>query len=381
MHVCFLLHHSYPADTSTATNEYTRHLAANGIDVTVIAGRESPETPAHEEVNGVAVHRIETDLSTSVSPEPTIFGYRALRLLDRLSSTTDIDVLHLRGFPNLGLVLRPLPWLAAPDTVVSDIRGTAVSNAFFEALSRWGIRFQDHLVDETVVVDERVAQHIFPSDRRVSILPLGADLQRFNPSGPTADRSEWGYSPTDTVVGYTGNLHTSRELSDLIDAFADAHERESALKLVVVGDGPDRTTLEQRVETRHVTDAVTFTGTVPFEDVPQYVRAFDIGAAFIPDKPQYRNQPPLKTVEYLATGLPVAATNTPGNRRFVTHDENATVTAPNADAYADALVELATDKEYRDRLSERARDSVAEYDYERIVTDRLIPLYERVQSA
>jgi glycosyltransferase involved in cell wall biosynthesis len=111
------------------------------------------------------------------------------------------------------------------------------------------------------------------------------------------------------------------------------------------------------------------------------VRAFDIGAAFIPDKPQYRNQPPLKTVEYLATGLPVAATDTPGNRRFVTHDENAEVAAPNVDAYADSLVELATDEEYRNRLSERARESVLEYDYERIVTDRLIPLYERLQTS
>lgn len=378
MHVCIIFHIDYPANSSTAVNEYTRHLAANGVEVSLIAGRESTDRPFHEEVNGVAVYRILTDLSTSVSIEPTRFGYRALKVLENEIGLDAVDVLQLRSFPNLGLILTPLPWKPSPFAVVSDVRGTAVSNPFFEKVSRWGIRLQDHLVDETTVIDEHVRRELFPDGDEVPIVPIGADFDRFTPDGPSADLSRYGIDDEDIVLGYTGNLHSSRELDRLIRGFSIAREKQPRLKLAFVGDGEARTELEQTAVDRDVADATTFTGSVPFEEVPAYVRAFDIGAAYVADKPQYRNQPPLKTVEFLASGLPVVATNTPGNRRFVEDRSNGLLSGDTPDEYALAISELCEDSALRADLRERARESVREFDYERIVTDWLIPVYERL---
>ena len=378
IHLCIIFHIEYPPSSSTAINEYTRHLARNGFDVSLIAGRENSDTPAKEEVNGVDVYRIETDLSTSVSPEPTRFGYRALKFLENEIGIESVDILQLRSFPNLGLILTPLPWKPSPFAVVSDVRGTAVSNPVFEKISHWGIRLQDYLVDETTVIDEHVRREIFPGRDDIPIVPIGADFERFTPDGPSIDFDRYGIDDEDIVLGYTGNLHSSRELERLIHAFSIAHEEHPRLKLVFVGDGDARTDLEQSAVYRGVADAITFVGSVPFEEVPAFVRSFDIGAAYIADKPQYRNQPPLKTVEFLASSLPVVATNTPGNRRFVGNRSNGLLSGDSPNEYAQASSELCEDSSVRATLKEKARESVREFDYERIVTDRLIPIYERL---
>jgi len=112
--------------------------------------------------------------------------------------------------------------------------------------------------------------------------------------------------------------------------------------------------------------------------MPEYVRAFDIGFAYVPDKPQYRDQPPSKTVEFLAANLPVLATNTPGNQEFIDSGENGHLVSHDIDAYANGLTTLLSNPAYRDTISSGARESVDEYDYKSIVENELLPLYRRL---
>jgi len=111
-----------------------------------------------------------------------------------------------------------------------------------------------------------------------------------------------------------GGLHESRELDTLISAYGKVDGPTT--RLLVIGDGRDRTALEAHAASIGLEDEVTFTGSIPHSEIPSHLAALDIGLAWIPDRPQYRNQPPLKTVEYLAAGLPVIATPTPGNLEF-----------------------------------------------------------------
>jgi glycosyltransferase involved in cell wall biosynthesis len=377
MHVCFLVHREYPQNYSTAINEYTTNLVQQGVDVTVIAGRTSSETPRHEVLSGVNVHRIDTDVSTSVSIEPSRFAYRGLKRLDQICQKRQVDVLHFLGFPNLGGVLRPVPWLRSPPATVMDVRGTAVRNVVFDAISRVALRVQQHLVDRTVVVDEQVAVNVLGTDHTASILPLGVDFERFQPGHNDDLREQWGYSDN-TVVGYTGSLHTPRRLTRAIEVFHQLVTLHPDVRLVIVGDGNDRRSLMKEVEHRGLSDRVEFTGEVAFSEVPNYLNAFDIGFSYIPDRPQYRDQPPLKTAEFLAAGLPVLGTDTPGNRVFITHDHNGHLVDDEIDAYVEGLSALLTMDERRKKLADSGRESIREYSYRSIVRSRLIPLYREL---
>jgi len=376
MHICFVFHHHYPANFSTALLGYSREMAKLGHDVTVIAGREEIGTPEQETIDGVTVHRILTDLSTSISIEPTLFGYKALKKAEQIHSNSPIDILHLRSFPNLGLILDRVPWLNLPEATVSDVRGTAVSNFLFEWISSVGIRIQDLLVDETLVVDEHVARRIFGDTSSATILPLGVDFEEFVPGQNTKLRKEWGFDDR-CIVGYTGHLHTSRELDRFIQAFVQAHKEQPELALAIVGDGKARPELEQYVAEVGLDNDIVFTGSVSFDEMPSYLKAFDVGCAYIPDKPQYRNQPPLKTVEYLAASLPVLATDTPGNRRFAT-SENALLISDQVEEYRNALIRFSKEEPLRHSLSEQARESVSEYGYTTITEEKLIKAYQEV---
>ncbi|PSQ28766.1 hypothetical protein BRD03_02205 [Halobacteriales archaeon QS_9_68_17] len=378
MHVCFVFHHHYPADFSTALLEYSRELAELGHEVTVIAGREETNTLKRETIDGVSVHRILTDLSTSVSIEPTLFGYKAMRKAEQIHSESPIDIFHLRSFPNLGLILDRFPWMDLPEATVSDVRGTAVSNSVFEWVSRIGIRIQDLFVDETLVIDKHVARRIFVDASSVTILPLGVDFDKFVPGQNVELRKRWGLDDR-CVVGYTGHLHPSRELERFIRAFDQANEERPELALAVVGGGEARPALERHVADVGVEDDVVFTGSVPFEEMPSYLQAFDVGCAYIPDKPQYRNQPPLKTVEYLAATLPVLATDTPGNRRFAT-TENSLLVSDRIPEYRDGLLRLSNDETLRRTLSKRARESVSDFNYATITENKLLQAYQNIVS-
>jgi glycosyltransferase involved in cell wall biosynthesis len=361
-------------------NEYTRKLVQNDVDVTVIAARHSRDVPATEEIDGVSVHRILTDSDSAVSIKPTLFGYRALKHLDTLCSKSEIDILHLISFPNLGVVLAPIPWFESPPVVVADTRSTAVRNALFDAISRWGICLQDWLVDQSIVIDERVGANVLGSDATFDVVPLGVDTDAFTPGDGTEKRRSWGISRDDLVIGYTGSLHKPRQIDRAIDAFGEVHTEHPEAKFVIVGDGMDRESLERHTRRKTYSDDVHFIGEVEFSEMPQCLRAFDVGFAYVPDRPQYRDQPPLKTVEFLASGLPIVATDTPGNRVFADHGENALVVEDKISAYTDSLRRIVESAQLRHRLSENARESVTEYDYNHIVKNRLIPIYERLVS-
>jgi glycosyltransferase involved in cell wall biosynthesis len=190
-------------------------------------------------------------------------------------------------------------------------------------------------------------------------------------------RDELAATSDELLLGYVGGLHESRDLKTLISAF----ERVSGppARLVIIGDGRDRVNLENHAASLGLSDVVTFTGSVSHSKVPSYLAALDVGLSWIPDRPQYRNQPPLKTVEYLAAGLPVIATPTPGNLEFCT-DRNAIISSFDIDSFASDLKQLVGDEELRQSIAQNAIESVAEYDYDTIVKKHLIPIYKKAIS-
>ncbi|QIO24141.1 glycosyltransferase family 4 protein [Haloarcula sp. JP-L23] len=378
MHVCFLFHREFLQDCSTSMNEYPQKLAELGVETTVVAARNSREEPKREQINGVDVHRIHSDTSTALSTQPTRFGYRAMQTVDRLCATQDIDILHMSPFPVLGGVLAPPPWLESPSVTVIDVRHPAVRNRFFAAVARAGIRLQRHLVDGTIVIDPHVAESLFSYTDGIDILQLGTDMTAFTPGENPELRARWGVADDDVVVGYTGSINAPRNLQRLVDAFARVQDRHPRTKLVFVGDGNDRRRLEQHVAELGLAEAVHFTGMVDYEEMPRYVRGFDVGVGYAPDTPQYRDQPLSKTVEFLASNLAVLATDTPGNRRYVTDGDNGVLVPDTTTALADGLERLVASPDFRALLADGARASVREYDYRRIVETDLLPIYERL---
>jgi teichuronic acid biosynthesis glycosyltransferase TuaH len=140
------------------------------------------------------------------------------------------------------------------------------------------------------------------------LIPFGADAERFaaTDQAPPAGDVELP-AP---VVGFVGHLGDRIDLR-LLEAVAD-----SGRSLLLVGPRHPRFELE-RMEQLLARANVQWVGPKPFEALPSYLRAIDVGLVPYADSAFNRGSFPLKTLEYLAAGRGVVATDLPAIRWLV----------------------------------------------------------------
>ena len=155
----------------------------------------------------------------------------------------------------------------------------------------------------TVVVPsrtlERLARDVWRLPAaRVRYVANGIDLGRFAPA-PAAEPAPW---PRDRpVIGTVTALRPEKNLGRLLDAFA-LLRRDRPARLVIVGEGPERTALAARAASLGLGEDVMFPGATA--DTPRAYRGFDVFALSSDTE-----QMPLSVLEAMASALPVAATD------------------------------------------------------------------------
>lgn len=172
-----------------------------------------------------------------------------------------------------------------------------------------------HNRSDLTLVPTRAMQHLLlrAGYRTVGVVARGVDTTLFDPNRRSAAlRESWGAGDDDLVVTHVGRLAPEKNLGLLMQAFAAIrHERPEA-RLVLVGDGPARRTLEMQ-QPRNV----VFAGLRSGEDLAQHYASADL-FLFPSTTETFGNV----TVEALASGLPVVAFDYAAAAEIVRHDEN-----------------------------------------------------------
>ncbi len=224
----------------------------------------------------------------------------------------------------------------------------------------WARRFV--LARSNVIVPSRtlatIATTLWRLDpRRIHYIPNGIDCARFSAPGDARLTSRWlGRGP---VIGTVAALRREKNLPRLLRAFRSVCERSSC-RLVIVGDGPERSSLESLAKSIGISERVSFTGHV---DGPETLYAgFDIFALSSDTE-----QMPYTVVEAMAAGLPIAATDV-GDIRYMVSTENASLlVAPSDELLAATLQKLLTDAELRNRSGTANRlKARTEYDQDQM---------------
>jgi glycosyltransferase involved in cell wall biosynthesis len=181
---------------------------------------------------------------------------------------------------------------------------------------------------------ERIALGVWRlAPRLVAYIPNGIDLARF----AAAPERHGGL-----VIGTVATLRAEKNLSRLLRAFAilDAGfgARLVPVRLVIVGDGPERGTLEALAGSLGIAGQVEFAGHQP--DPSRFYGGFDVFALSSDTE-----QMPLSVLEAMAAGLPVVATEVgdvramiaPANARWLCGRDDGALAAVLADALGDAV--------------------------------------------
>ena len=146
-----------------------------------------------------------------------------------------------------------------------------------------------------------------------------------------------------------GRLVPWKQIDHLIEALTEI----DGAGLVVVGDGPDRSRLEDLVRATKLTDRIYFAGQRSKEETLGLMTACDV---FVLNS-TYEGFPHV-VLEAMCAGLPVVATEVGGTPELVRDGENGLLISPNANgALSKTLMKLLSSSEERQRLAASARET------------------------
>lgn len=203
------------------------------------------------------------------------------------------------------------------------------------------------------------------------IVPNGVDVARFADAVPL-DRLR-GHGP---VLLFVGRLERRKGLEHAVRAFAHLKTRHPSLRLVVVGDGPERERCQELLPAGLRVD-VDMLGRVSDSDLPRCYASADVFVAPATGGESFG----IVLLEALAAGTPVVASDLPGFRSVVDDGRTARLVAPgDARGLADAVDALLSNPTLREAQVEAARAAVNGYDWPWVAT-RIRSIYREALEA
>lgn len=368
MKVCHIHKFYYPGFGITEFNQFTKYTAQFGLDVIVISkGKSSDKT--EEMINNIKIKRIAID---DVSFPTLTF----LKEASKIIKNEKFNIVHTYFFRGCGV----LPLLCPNKKIkfLLDIRSGNIRGGIISNLANLVTKLESFGFDAVSTLDENLTKRIFGKSKREKyfIFPMGVDLNLFKKKISSEIKDKLCLRPNDSIILYCGHTSPLRKLHIVIEGFYNALKKRQNLKLMFIGDGPDTPRLRKIAESLGIAERVLFTGFIKYEDVPSYLSAGDIAVSFVPITQEFDIQPPTKTLEYLACGLPTIATDTKGNRRFIKNRYNGLLIKDNASSLERAIIELLDNHKLRETIISNSGNFLSEYDWKNIVKNKIMPAYK-----
>jgi glycosyltransferase involved in cell wall biosynthesis len=226
-----------------------------------------------------------------------------------------------------------------------------------EELERLALEGADHVVATSERARVRLTSAGVP-ERKIAVVAPAVDADGYELTTPVRDALRSLLRVADRrTVGVIADLTAERDLQTLIQAVAELEGRGTSLTLLLIGDGPERASTEESVETRDEISAL-FPGRVPEEQIPAYLAAIDVAVA--PSGPG-AEFPGRRLFQYLAAAVPVVAAETPGIAHCIRPGETGLTYLPgDSGGLAGALEGLLHDSDRAKALGAAGREHVLE---------------------
>ncbi|MGP0067220.1 MAG: glycosyltransferase family 4 protein [Isosphaeraceae bacterium] len=202
---------------------------------------------------------------------------------------------------------------------------------------------------------------------RIVPLPNGVPV----PATPWQKRPDWRASPR---AAFVGRLAPEKGLDTLIDAWPTVRAAYPTARLLLIGEGPERPTLESRIASHGLTlgpgQAVEMPGAVP--DSTAALR--DVDLFVLPSREEGMS---IALLEAMALGLPAVASSIPGNRRLISDFKHGRLAPPDdPDGIARVINEQWANFDRAFHMGRAARSRVEQEFSIRIVARKHLELFQ-----
>ena len=330
--VLMLLQSDFPPDIRVEKEALTLQKAL-GAEVFVLANNKTGR-PRREPYRGITVLRL---------PAWKVFGSRIARLMNYPLWFNPVwllqgfvachrvrpDVIHVHDLPLmfLGLILARLFRARLVYDLHENYPATFdlwKKGGIFRPIVRnkrlavWYDKFSLKKADAIIVVEPEHRQWIYNHyqiRREIHVVPNTVELSTYShfPPEPEISKRHEGKK----VIAYVGQISPERDLDVAIHAMKEIRRGIPAVKLLIVGDGPDLSRLRRLVEELKLQDFVEFTGWVSFQKTAAYIHLSDVCIIPQGSNDLIDNGTPHKLYQYMALGKPVVVSDARAMKRIV----------------------------------------------------------------
>ena len=358
-HIAFLVPSMQGGGAERVIKNLVVDFHARGFDVDLLLVHK--EGPYLESVpDGVRVfrlggHRILASL-------PFLIGYLRRSEPDCLLATiTETNIIAVWA-KTLARVPTRVVLRVANTPSKSLSRWDGIENVVVSSLIRFWYPRADHLVTVSTGVKKDLIETFGLDGRSITPIPNPKDISAIREMATRPLAAEC-IRTADPIVLAAGRLVEQKDYPTLIRAFARLRKTQSA-RLVILGDGPQRSELESLVRALELGEDVRLAG---FVDNPfAYMAAADV---FVLSS-RWEGSPNV-LVEAMACGTPVVATDCPSGPAEILDEGRYGTLVPvgNVDALRDEMITALDSPSRGDQLVERATE---------FSTERIVPMYESV---
>jgi len=199
--------------------------------------------------------------------------------------------------------------------------------------------------------------------KEVVPISCGIDLERFKPTNDGAYlRQRFAIPRGKQVLLYVGRLDKEKRIDMILRSLPDI-SRVTSVHLLLAGIGKERRNLEESVGKLGIQQAVTFTGFVPDEDLPNIYGVADLfvtaGIAELQS---------IATMEAMASGLPVVAVNAMALPELVHDGENGYLFSDgDSQMLAKKVITILSDQRTRVEMSKRSLAIIEDHDINKTI--------------
>lgn len=231
---------------------------------------------------------------------------------------------------------------------------TDAKTRIYNQLDRWSLQTANQvLTSSAAFIGELKRRNVQPDHIRVQHMPIRPFLPPSEKQKAQL-RQQLRLDDRSRLLLCVGRLSHEKGHADLVQALPKISKfTGDSLRLVFVGEGPERSRIENLCRSLNLTSVVTLVGQQ--KDVSPY---YGIADVFV--LPSHSEGCPNVLLEAMAAGVPAVATAVGGIPEVVTNGRDAIlVKKRDSDALAFATASLLMDRELRDRVVCSAREIVA----------------------
>ena len=346
-------------------------LAKHGDDVHFISyAMPSRLNVLHERVH---FHEVNVTPYPLFDPYPPYTLALATKMAE-VAAYEKLDVLHVHyAIPHAISAYLAKQIMQSRLKVVTTLHGTDITlvgrDASYLPITKFGIEVSDGVTSVSKWLRDETVRN-FDTTKAIEVIPNFVDPARFR-----RDQTACGLFgvTNERLICHVSNFRPVKRVMDVLGVF-ERVTRVVPSRLVMIGDGPDRSRAEAFCREHHLRDAVFFLGNVPnLEEI--------VGASDLFLLPSEHESFGMAALEAMASEVPVIATRSGGVPELITDGENGYLfPVGDVDSMAARAIEILSNPELQRRLGRSARET-AEHKFNE---SRIVPVYrsfyERVMN-